>query len=141
MDKIKEKYCVRVKKDYEIKKSLFEKSKQKLSVSDAAFNQEIEKTPKIVQLLLKDMESIKKSLIELDKIALNPRIFTNEILFTDVIEYAKEEKKPEWEFRVKVYKIMQEKAKQINILSNDKDLTLLFPQFNEKNILLEYISK
>ena len=139
MDKIKEKYFVRVKKDYEIKISSFEKSKQELSISEDAFNQKIEITPKIVQSLLKDMESLKKSLIELDKIALNPRIYTNEILFTDMIEHAKEDKKPGWEFRVKVYKIMQEQAKQINILSNDKDITLLLPQLN--NILVDLKNK
>lgn len=75
-DKIKEKYTVKVTKVYEAKKNLFEQSQKGLSASEAALDQEIEKMSKLGKLILiKDMESIKNSLMELDKIALKPRIF------------------------------------------------------------------
>ena len=138
-DKIKEKYTVRVTKVYEAKKSLFEQSQKGLSASEAALDQEIEKMSKLGQSILKDMESIKKSLIELDKIALKPRIFTNEEYFRDMIQYEQSEKNPGWENRVKGLKMMQEQAKQINALSKAEDITHLFPQYN--NILVELKNK
>lgn len=85
------------------------------------------------------MESIKKSLIELDKIALKPRIFTNEEYFRVMIQYEQSEKNPGWENRVKGLKMMQEQAKQINALSKAEDITHLFPQYN--NILVELKNK
>lgn len=129
-DKIKEKYTVKVTKVYEAKKNLFEQSQKGLSASEAALDQEIDKMSKLGKSILKDMESIKNSLMELDKIALKPRIFTNEEYFKQMIEYEETEKNPGYENRVKGLKMMQEHAKQINAFSKAEDITHLFPQYN-----------
>ena len=47
--------------------------------------------------ILRDMHSIKDSLIELDKIALKPRVFSNEQYFMDMIKYEEETKIPGFE--------------------------------------------
>lgn len=130
-DKIKEKYTVKVTKVYEAKKNLFEQSQKGLSASEAALDQEIEKMSKLGKSILKDMESIKNSLMELDKIALKPRIFTNEEYFKQMIEYEETEKNPGYENRVKGLKMMQDHAKQINAFSKAEDITHLFPQYND----------
>ena len=129
-DKIKEKYTVKVTKVYEAKKNLFEQSQKGLSASEAALDQEIDKMSKLGKSILKDMESIKNSLMELDKIALKPRVFTNEEYFKQMIEYEETEKNPGFENRVKGLKMMQEHAKQINAFSKAEDITHLFPQYN-----------
>ena len=51
--------------------------------------------------ILRDMQSIKDSLIELDKIALKPRVFTNEQYFIDTIKYEEETKIPGFEGQFK----------------------------------------
>jgi GTPase SAR1 family protein/uncharacterized protein YnzC (UPF0291/DUF896 family) len=130
-DKIKEKYTVTVTKVYEAKKNLFEESQRGLSASEAALEQEIEKMSELGKSILKDMESIKTSLIELDKIALKPRVFTNEEYFKQMIEYEETEKNPGYENRVKGLKMMQEHARQINAISQAEDITHLFPQYND----------
>lgn len=68
--------------------------------------------------------------MELDKIALKPRIFTNEEYFKQMIEYEETEKNPGYENRVKGLKMMQEHTKQINAFSKAEDITHLFPQYN-----------
>ena len=73
--------------------------------------------------ILDDMQKIKNSLIELDKIALNPRVFTNEQYFKEMIEYEETEKNPFWENRVGGLKMMRDQAKHINDIS--KALVLL----------------
>jgi len=85
---------------------------------------------KLGKSILKDMESITTSLMELDKIALKPRIFANEEYFKQMIEYEETEKNPGYENRVKGLKMMQEHAKQINAFSKAEDITHLFPQYN-----------
>lgn len=77
--------------------------------------------------------------MELDKIALKPRIFTNEQYFKDMIEFEQAEKNPGQEKRVKGLKMMMEQARQINALSKAEDITHLFPQYN--NILNELKNK
>lgn len=138
-DKIKEKYTVRVTKVYEAKKNLYEQSQKGLSASEAALDQEIAKMSDLGKNILKDMECIKNSLMELDKIALKPRIFTNEQYFKDMIDFEQAEKNPGWENRVKGLKMMKEQAQQINALSKAEDITHLFPQYN--NILKELRNK
>lgn len=71
---------------------MFEQSQKGLSASEAALDQEIDKMSNLGKSILKDMESIKTSLMELDKIALKPRIFTNEEYFKQMIEYEETEK-------------------------------------------------
>ena len=69
---------VKVTKVYEAKKYLFEESKKGLSSSEIALDQEINKMSNLGKTILKDMQDIKNSIIELDKIALKHRVFTNE---------------------------------------------------------------
>ena len=49
-----------------------------LSNSESALNKVINKMTDLVHQILEDMQSIKTSLEELEKIALKPRLFTNE---------------------------------------------------------------
>ena len=89
--------------------------------------------------ILDDMQKIKNSLIELDKIALKPRVFTNEQYFKEMIEYEETEKNPGWENRVEGLKMMRDQAKHINDISKAENISNLFPQYN--NILKELKNK
>ena len=44
--------------------------------------------------ILEDIQKIKNSFIELDRIALKPRVFTNEEYFNEMTEYEETEKNP-----------------------------------------------
>lgn len=120
---------VKVTKIYEAKKELFEEGKKGLTRSEA----ELGKT------ILEDMQKIKNSLIELDKIALKPRVFTNEQYFKEMIDYEETEKNPGWENRVEGLKLMRDQAKHINDISKAENISNLFPQYN--NILNELKNK
>ena len=89
--------------------------------------------------ILDDMQKIKNSLIELDKIALNPRVFTNEQYFEEMIEYEETEKNPCWGNKVEGLKMMRDQAKHINDISKAENISNLFPQHN--NILKELKNK
>ena len=81
--------------------------------------------------ILEDMQKIKNSLIELDKIALKPRVFTNEQYFKEMIEYEEAERNPGWENRVEGLIMMRDQAKQINDISKADNIANLFPQYNK----------
>ena len=72
--------------------------------------------------ILDDMQKIKNSLIELDKIALKPRVFTNEQYFKEMIEYEETEKNPGWENRVEGLKMKRDIAKHINDISKAENI-------------------
>lgn len=81
--------------------------------------------------ILDDMQKIKNSLIELDRIALKPRVFTNEEYFKEMIEHEQTEKNPGWEIRIEGLKIMRDKDKQINDISKADNIANLFLQYNK----------
>ena len=130
---------VKVTKIYKAKKELFEKGKKGLSASESALEKEINKMSELGKSILDDMQKIKNSLIELDKIALKPRVFTNEQYFKEMIEYEETEKNPGWENRVEGLKMMRDQAKHINDISKAENISNLFPQYN--NILKELKNK
>jgi len=122
---------VKVTKIYEAKKELFEEGKKGLSTSEAALEKEINIMSELGKKILEDMQKIKNSLIELDKIALKPRVFTNEQYFKEMIEYEETEKNPGWENRIEGLKMMRDQAKQINDISKADNIANLFPQYNK----------
>ena len=130
---------VKVKKIYEAKKELHEEGKKGLSNSEMALNDVINKMTDLGNKILVDMQSIKTSLEELEKIALKPRLFTNEQYFIDMIKFEEEAQRPGYQKRIEGLKIMQNQAKRINDLSKSNDLTSLFPQF--KNTIAELKNK
>ena len=83
---------VKVIKIYEAKKELFEEGKKGLSTSKAALKKEINIMSILGKKILEDIQKIKNSLIELDKIALKPRVFKKEQYFKEMIEYEETEK-------------------------------------------------
>lgn len=139
LEYITEKYTVKVTKTYDAKKQLYDKSKEGLSNSEIALNNQIEIMSNLGKSILKDMDSIKKSLIELDKIALKPRLFTNVDYFNQMIQYEEETKNPGYKGRINGFKMMRDQAIQLNEISNAEDITQLFPQFN--NVIVELKKK
>lgn len=131
VDTKKEKYTVKVTKVYEVKKNLFEESRKRLSATEVALDQEISKMSQLGKSILNDMEQIKVSLIELDKIALKTIKLTNEEYFKQLITFEEEEKKPGYLFRVKGLKMLQDYAKRINAFSKEEDITNLYPICDE----------
>lgn len=131
-----ERTYIKVKKVYEAEKQRHETG---LSNSESALNKVINKMTDLGHQILEDMQSIKTSLEELEKIALKPRLFTNEQYFKDMIKFEEEAKNPGYEKRIEGLKIMQNQAKQINTLAKSNDLTALFPQF--KNTISELKNK
>jgi hypothetical protein len=125
---IKKEY-VKEKRIYEAQKELHEEGKKGLSISEMALNDVVNKMIDLGKKILVDMQSIKTSLEELEKIALKPRLFTNEQYFIDMIKFEEEAKSPGYQKRIEGLKIMQNQAKRINDLSKSNDLTSLFPQF------------
>jgi hypothetical protein len=81
--------------------------------------------------LMYDMNSIKDSLIELEKIALKPRVLTDEQYFIDMIEFEEKEKKPGFKERIKGLEIMRDQAKQLNNILKTNDVSSLFPTYSE----------
>ena len=130
---------VKVTKIFKAKKELFEEGKKGLSASEAALENEINKMSELGKKILQDMQNIKNSLIELDKISLKPRVFTNEQYFKEMIEYEETEKNPGWENIVEGLKLMRDQAKHINDISKAENISNLFPQYN--NIFNELKNK
>ena len=98
----------------------------------------IELAKKIKELIITisvDIKSTKKYLSELDEIALKPRVFLDEDFFDLMLEYEKQEKRSEWENRIKALRIMKEQVQQINKLSKVENVYQIFPQYN--NVLKE----
>ena len=110
------------------KKNYLKKEKR---ASEAALEKEINIMSELGKKILEDMQKIKNSLIELDKIALKPRVFTNEQYFKEMIEYEETEKNPGWENRIEGLKMMRDQAKQINDISKADNIANLFPQYNK----------
>ena len=79
---------------------------------------------------MEDIQKNKNSLIELDRIALKPRIFKNEEYCKEMTEYEETEKNPGWEIRIEGLKTMRDKDKQINDISKADNIVNLFPQYN-----------
>ena len=110
------------------RKKAFEEGQKGLSYSEQLLNQTIEKMRQEGEVIIKQMKDIKESLEELDKIALKPRVFTNEQYFKEMIEYEETEKNPGWENRVEGLKMMRDQAKHINDISKAENISNLFPQ-------------
>ena len=135
---VKEKYIVKETKEYKAKKELYELSKKGFSICEAALDEQIKKISELGKSILKDIQNIKNSLIELDKLYFYPNNFTNEEIFEQMIEYEETEKNTGYEDRINVFKMMKEQTK-INQITKTEDITHLFPQFN--NMLKELKNK
>ena len=72
---------VKAIKIYEAKKELFEEGKM---ANEAALEKEINIMFELWKKILEDIQKIKNSLIELDRIALKARVFTNEEYFKEM---------------------------------------------------------
>jgi len=114
-------------------------NKKRLSLSEAVLEKVIDEMSELGKSILDDMQKIKNYLIELDKIALKPRVFTDERCFKEMIEYEATEKNPGWENRVEGLTTMRDIAKHINDVSKAENISNLFPQYN--NILKELKNK
>ena len=79
---------------------------------------------------MEDIQKIKNSLIELDRIALKPRVFKNEEYFKEMTEYKETEKNSGWVNRTDDLKMTRDKDKQINDISKADNIANLFPQYN-----------
>jgi hypothetical protein len=123
--KAREKYVV------EVKKNLFDEGTKGLSISQIAMKDVITKMSDLGTKLMYDMNSIKDSLIELEKIALKPRVLTDEQYFIDMIEFEEKEKKPGFKERIKGLEIMRDQAKQLNNILKTNDVSSLFPTYSE----------
>merc|ERR1712136_296683 len=75
------------------------------------------------------MEAVKQSLRKLDEIAMKPRIFTNEVYFTEMIKHEEETKNPGYQDRVEGLKMMAARAQEINKINKADSITDLFPSY------------
>ena len=121
----------KVKEVISVKKEAYEKGIKELTYSQFAMKRVISKMSELGTNLLNDMNSIKESLNELEKIALKPRVLTDEQYFIDMIEYEEKERKPGYKERVKGLEIMRDQAKQLNNILKTSDVSALFPTYSE----------
>ena len=110
------------------KKNYLKKEKR---ASEAALEKEINIMFELWKKILEDIQKIKNSLIEIDRIALKPRVFTNEEYFKEMTLYEETEKNPGWVNRTEGLKTMRDKDKQINDISKADNFAYLFPQYNK----------
>jgi len=115
------------KKTFDAKKQEF--FKEGLTNSEKILQNQMTKMEEIGKNILTLMQKVKTCLTELDKIALKPRVFTNEDYFNQMIEYEKWGKTQGWTERVKGLEIMLDQAKQISLLSKSENIQDLFPQY------------
>lgn len=122
---------------YNAKKELYEESKETLSPYERLLNETNEEIRLEGENLLKEMKEIKKSLEELDKIALKPRVLTNVENFEKMIKYESTNKYPGYKKRIEGLEIMKNQAKLINAMANvnANDITELSLKYN--NIISE----
>lgn len=83
------------------KKKANEEGQKGLSYSDIILNESIEKMKKEGEQILRQMEEIKTSLKELDKIALKPKVLTNAEFLQQMIDLEKNEKKEGYKKKLK----------------------------------------
>ena len=124
-------YKERIKEIVSVKKNLYDEGTKGLTNSQIAMKEVISKMSELGLKLLKDMNSIKDSLSELEKIALKPRVLTDEQYFTDMIEFEKEEHKAGYQDRIKGLEIMRDQARQLNNILKTNDVSALFPTYSE----------
>lgn len=124
-------YKERIKEVITIKKNLFDEGTKGLSNSQIAMKGVISKMSDLGKKLLFDMNSIKDHLNELEKIALKPKVLTDEQYFIDMIEFEEKEHKPGYKERIKGLEIMRDQAKQLNNILKTNDVSALFPTYSE----------
>ena len=110
------------------KKNYLKKEKK---ANETALEKEINIMFELWKKILEDIQIIKNSLIELDRIALKPRVFKNEKYFNEMTEYEETEKNSGWVNRTDGLKITRDKDKQINDISKADNFAYLFPQYNK----------
>ena len=114
-----------------VKKNLYDEGTKGLTNSQIAMQEVISKMSELGKKLLNDMNSIKDSLSELEKIALKPKVLTDEQYFTDMIEFEKEEHKTGFQERINGLEIMRDQARQLNNILKTNDVSALFPTYSE----------
>ena len=124
-------YKERVKEVITIRKNLYDEGTKGLSNSQIAMKEIISKMSDLGKKLLCDMNSIKDSLNELEKIALKPRVLTDEQYFTDMIEFEEKEHQPGYKERIAGLEIMRDQARQLNNILKTNDVSSLFPTYTE----------
>lgn len=114
-----------------VKKDLYDEGTKGLTNSQIAMQEVISKMSELGKKLLNDMNSIKDSLNELEKIALKPKVLTDEQYFIDMIEFEEKEHKPGYKERIKGLEIMRDQARQLNNILKTNDVSALFPTYSE----------
>ena len=122
---------VPVKKEFSCKKLAYEEGQTGLSASQTALAEQKEKINRLAKEILDFMKKVKEMLKELDKIAMKPRLFTEEEYFLQMIKHEEDRKNPGYETRVKGLKCMLQQAKHIFLLSNSSHVGDIFPQYKQ----------
>mmetsp|Transcript_123545 Transcript_123545/g.238234 ORF Transcript_123545/g.238234 Transcript_123545/m.238234 type:complete len:814 (+) Transcript_123545:116-2557(+) len=128
-----------VKKEFVHKKQAFQEGQQGLSAAQRLLEEKHREMDTLAQKILEDMQDVKTCLQRLDQIAMKPRVFTNAEYFEQMIKHEEEVKNPGWESRVQGLKLMLDRAKNIERISQASNLTDLFSQY--KNVINEAMQR
>ena len=89
--------------------------------------------------ILRQMEEIKTLLKELDKIALKPKVLTNDEFLQQMIDYEKQEKKEGYIKRIKEFEMIKIHIQRLNGINKADNIIQLIPYFN--NLIMELKSE
>jgi len=100
-----------------------------LSAAQALLEEKRQEMHREAQHMLTDMQTVKTSLGELDKVALKPRVFTNAEYFQQMIQHEQDSKQPGHEERIAGLRLLAERAETIEKFAQAENLEELFPQY------------
>lgn len=116
---------------FEAKKKEFEEGKKGLSISEELLKEQTEKIASIVKSIVKSMEDIRSSMRELEKIALKPKLFSDDDFYEQMIQSEEDNKEPGWKDRIDGLKALMEQSKHLHLISNPEKVEDLFQKYQK----------
>jgi len=116
-------------REYQHMKDRLRLGQEGLSAAQALLEEKRQEMHREAQHMLTDMQTVKTSLGELDKVALKPRVFTNAEYFQQMIQHEQDSKQPGHEERIAGLRLLAERAETIEKFAQAENLEELFPQY------------
>ena len=113
------------------KKDEFDKGQKNFNFFKDLLKGSVEKIDISINKTWKSAQEIKNSLKKLEEIALQPKMFTYEEFYKQMIKQEEEKRENGWQQRVDGLMEILDKSKLLQNITNANDITSIFPQINE----------
>ena len=123
------------------KKDEFDKGQKNFNFFKALLKGSVERIENSISKTWKSAQEIKNSIKKLEEIALQPKLFTNEEFYNQMIKQEEEKREKGWQQRVEGLKQILNKSKLLQNISNANDINSIFPEIDEFKKRYEQINE